>query len=404
MKEKRFPEADLPEYIQVIADKMNTCEADVPPYQTLPLNPDRKAVLKTFADEMYGEIPPACEMKLVTKNEGIVFGGIGIRKEIDMIFTNNGVERTLHMLLYIPAQRTGKVPCFFGLNFLGNIDTTHDTEVTFYPFKRYQSEFVWHADRRVEAGSYGGKADRWDFEKVLKAGFASATICCFDCFPDHPDGFDGSILPLFFSHKEWDAPERRCPGAISAWAWGYLRAVDCLLQQPEIDGEKIIVHGLSRLGKTALWAGANDERIAMTGSICSGCCGAKMTRRHFGEDLGWLLFWRKYWFMPGICDFIDRDTEVPFDQQQLMAAISPRKLYVASADLDEYADPFGEFTATKLAAAAWGSSLVSAEFPAAGNGVGDENVRYFMRKGEHNITPENWDDLLVYAGKIFLNN
>ena len=128
-----------------------------------------------------------------------------------------------------------------------------------------------------------------------------------------------------------------------------------------------------------------------------------MTRRHFGEDLGWLLFWRKYWFMPGVCDFIDRDTEIPYDQQQLMAAIFPRKLYVASADLDEFADPLGEFTAAKLAASAWKSTLASAEFPAAGSGAGDDNVRYFMRKGEHNITPENWDDLLAHAGKIFLN-
>ena len=403
MKEKRFADRNLPEYIQIVADKMNTCEAEVPPYQALPLMSDRQKILDTFAENMYGEIPPACPFETVIKNEALVFGGIGIRKEIDLIFRNNGVERTLHMLLYIPAERQGKVPCFFGLNFLGNIDTTNDTGVTFYPFARYKSEFIWHADRRVEAGAFGGKAYRWDFEKVLKAGFASATICCFDCFPDHPDGFDESILPLFYSRSEWDKPDRRCPGAISAWAWGYLRAVDCLISQPEIDGGKIIAHGLSRLGKTALWAGANDERIAMTVSICSGCCGAKMTRRHFGEDLGWLLFWRKYWFVSPLFDYIDRDTEVPWDQQQLMAAIAPRKLYVASADLDEFADPLGEFMAAKLASNAWNSTLQTAGFPAPGSGAGDDNVRYFLRKGDHDFTPANWDDLLDYAGKIFLN-
>ena len=87
-----------------------------------------------------------------------------------------------------------------------------------------------------------------------------------------------------------------------------------------------------------------------------------------------------------------------------MAAIATRKLYVSSADQDEYADPLGEFTAARLAAAAWDSSLVSAEFPAVGNGAGDDSVRYFLRKGEHNFTPENWDDLLAHAGKIFLND
>ncbi|MBO5822373.1 MAG: hypothetical protein J6R86_05110 [Lentisphaeria bacterium] len=404
MKEKRFAESNLPEYIQTVADKMNTCEAEVPPYQVLPLISDRQEILETFAANVYGEIPPACPFETVVKNEAVVFGGIGIRKEIDLIFRNNGIERTLHMLLYIPAKRQGKVPCFFGLNFLGNIDTTNDTGVTFYPFERYKAEFVWHADRRVEAGAYGGKAYRWDFEKVLKAGFATATICCFDCFPDHPDGFDESILPLFYSREDWDAHIRRCPGAISAWAWGYLRAVDCLISQPEIDGGKIIAHGLSRLGKTALWAGANDERIALTVSICSGCCGAKMTRRHYGEDLGWLLFWRKYWFVPPLFDYIERDTIVPWDQHQLMAAIAPRKLYVASAELDEYADPLGEFTAAKFASKAWNSTLQTADFPAPGNGAGDDDVRYFIRSGGHDFTPENWDDLLSFAGKIFLND
>ena len=402
MKEKRFPEQNLPEYIQVVADRMNTCEAEVPPYQALPLIADKAEVLKTFAEKMYGHIPPACKMTLQVKNEAVVFGGIGVRKEIDIICSNNGVERVLHMLLYIPTERSGKVPCFFGLNFLGNIDTTTDEGVTFYPFERHQSEFVWHADRRVNEGCYGGKAYRWDFEKVLKAGFASATICCFDCFPDYPDGFKESILPLFCTEEEWESDPHRS-GAISAWAWGYLRAVDCLIAQPEIDGSKIIAHGLSRLGKTALWAGANDERIAMTVSICSGCCGAKMTRRHFGENLGWLLFWRKYWFVPGLCDYIDNDIEIPFDQQQLMAAIAPRKLYVASADKDDYADPLGEFTAAKCAASAWQSSMVNAEFPAANCGTGDDSVRYFLRAGEHDFTPVNWDDLLDHAGKLFLN-
>ena len=141
MKEKRFAESNLPEYIQIVADKMNTCEADVPPYQALPLISDRQTILDTFAANVYGEIPPACPFETVVKNEAVVFGGIGARREIDLIFRNNGIERTLHMLLYIPAKRQGKVPCFFGLNFLGNIDTTVDTGVTFYPFERYKAEF-----------------------------------------------------------------------------------------------------------------------------------------------------------------------------------------------------------------------------------------------------------------------
>ena len=401
MKEKRFPEQNLPGDVQLKADNMNTREADIPAFEALPLCADRTAVLDVFAREMYGPIPPRCEMILQTKNEAEVFGGLGIRREIDIICRNRGIERTLHMLLYLPAKTMGKVPCFFGLNFPGNIATTADTGATFYPFRCYTADSAWYADRRAGAGEFGSKRDRWEFEKVLKAGFASATICYFDCFSDHPDGYDESIMPLFCDRELWGSPQRPT-GAVSAWAWGIQRAVDVLSQQPEIAADRIVVHGLSRLGKTALWAGANDERIALTVSFCSGTCGAKMTRRYFGESLEWLLHWRPYWFVPSLAQYVKKDTVIPFDQQQLMAAIAPRGLYVASASLDDYADPKGEFLAAKAASEAWEDDpLKGCDFPAVKCGTGNGNVRYFLREGEHNCTPENWDDLIRFTAKFF---
>ena len=95
---------------------------------------------------------------------------------------------------------------------------------------------------------------------------------------------------------------------------------------------------------------------------------------------------------------------MPFDQQQLMALIAPRKLYVASAVDDPYADPKGEFLATLTASAAWGNSGIApgTPMPQAGCGAGNDSVRYFIREGIHDCTPENWDDLLKFATKHFL--
>lgn len=385
MAEKRFAEANLPEHIQQIADSMNLDQSTVPDYTVDPLpqtDAERAGVLEYFTHHVYGEIPPVCEtLEFQVRSAGSAFDGLAERREIDIVCGNNGVERVLHMLLYLPVERNGKVPCFFGLNFVGNIDTTGDPEVTFFPFERYHAEFAWHNDRRADESGRGVHAYRWEYEKVLKAGFAAATICYFDLFPDHPDGFEKSIMPMFYSAELWKSPQRPS-SAVSAWAWGISRAIDCLLTLPEIDGNKIIVHGLSRLGKTAIWAGANDPRIAMTVSICSGTLGAKLTRRHFGENLDWLLFWREYWFLPEMQSFRQRDREMPVDQHALLSLIAPRALYVASAEDDDYADPTGEKLALLHASKAWSEP---------------DKTRYFIRPGGHDFTTENWIDLLDFC-------
>ena len=415
MQKKAFPESNLPPDIQEKADRMNLEESLVPPFKILPLpftadtpavqcSAARKQVLETFTEKLYGKIPPRCqELKFILRSSGTAFNGLAERREIDIVCANNGISRTLHMLLYLPVDRKEDIPCFLGLNFTGNHATTFDPEVTFFPFTRKNHPSPWLHDGRADENQRGSKADRWEFERVVKAGFASATICMFDAFPDFPEGFAESIMPMFYSAEEWDSPSRPS-GAISAWVWGLMRGIDALEVQSGIDPHKIIVHGLSRQGKTAIWAGANDPRIAMTASICSGTCGAKMSRRYFGENIEWLDQWRKYWFVPSFENFIGKDTVMPFDQHQLMALIAPRKLYVASASNDPYADPLGEHLATVCASAAWGTDGLAPDtpFPADSSGQGENAVRYYLRKGEHACTPENWEDLLKFAALHFL--
>ena len=415
MKEKAFPEANLPADIQAKADRMNLEENLVPPYTALPIpvTPEMSAVEKSaarektlgiFTRELYGEIPPRCEkMEFILRAKGTAFDGKAERREIDILCTNNGVSRTLHMLLYLPVKRSGQIPCFLGLNFTGNHATTTDPEVTFFPFVRKTHPSAWLNDGRAEEHQRGTKADRWSFEMAVEAGFASATICMFDACPDYPEGLPEGILGMFYSPEELAAPDRKT-ACISAWVWGLMRGIDALENLADIDPRKIIVHGLSRQGKTAIWAGVNDPRIAMTISVCSGTCGAKMTRRYFGENIEWLDQWRKYWFVPSFENFVGKDTEIPFDQQQLMSLIAPRLLYVASATNDPYADPAGEHLATVMASQAWGCDGLApaTAFPAPSTGIGENAVRYYLRAGEHACTPENWADIIKFASKHFL--
>ena len=414
--EKRFASENFPPEIQKLADQMNLSESAVPPY-SLPsvqsktaaefVRKERPQILHAFEEVLYGAIPP----KTAQMDVDIVaecpdaFDGLATRREIDIRVAQNGLSRTLHLLLYIPNDRKGKVPVFFGLNFKGNHACTADPEVRFNVSKIYPrlNDSPRFADTRVGIDQRGFADGRWCIETVLKRGYAAATMCYFDIYPDHPYGFEDSILRLFFDKKTFDSAERPC-GAISAWAWGVSRAVDVLEMQTELNADKIMVHGLSRLGKTALWAGANDQRIALSVSFSSGTCGAKLSHRYCGEDFAWIDLWNPHWMVPKFREYIGHDAEIPVDQHQLLACIAPRLAYVASATLDDYADPRGEFLSTVKASEYYrlfGSSGVGVseeQLPSPGERL-EGDIGYYLRTGEHNCTPENWAALLDYADK-----
>ena len=412
---KRFANENFPPEIQEKAERMNTDESKVPAFELppLPVNDHttgcefqtfiRPRIIAAFEKYMYGVIPPRCE-ELVFKvtSEGIALNGLALRREVDIICRHKGMERILHMLTYLPCNVQNRVPVFFGLNFKGNHCISHDPGAVFHPFERYapvNPDSLRQADGRLDESGRGEVAGRWDVENVLKRGYAVATICYFDIYPDVPAGFEKSIMRMFYTPEVWNSGQRDS-GAISAWAWGIRRGLDYLETVPEIDSNKIAVHGHSRLGKTALWAGATDQRIALTISNCSGTCGAKLCHRHFGENFEWIHYWNTHWFRPEFEQYILRDLEYPIDQHMLMAAVAPRLLYVASGSLDEYADPRGEFEAAAAASPAWrisgGSGLGTVTFPPCGKLIGNE-IGYYLRQGEHAFTPENWSVLLDFA-------
>ena len=147
---KQFASENLPPHVQDIADTMNVEMEKIPPFKvpSLPfdntlspalfLNKKRQELRKGFEEKIFGYIPPRCdELIFKVTSEEAAFENLAIRREIDIICRHNGMERILHLLLYIPANAKGRVPVFFGLNFKGNHACTKDPGVTFHPFDRY---------------------------------------------------------------------------------------------------------------------------------------------------------------------------------------------------------------------------------------------------------------------------
>ena len=126
-------------------------------------------------------------------------------------------------------------------------------------------------------------------------------------------------------------------GQYSAWAWGVSRLIDGLELVQDvlpIDLKHIAVTGCSYAGKMALFAGAFDERIALTLAIESGGGGATSWRYSHSEPAGSveLIDNTDYnWFMNSMKDFSgDNVWRLPEDHHELMAMCAPRALFVTA--------------------------------------------------------------------------
>lgn len=124
-------------------------------------------------------------------------------------------------------------------------------------------------------------------------------------------------------------------GQYSAWAWGVSRLIDGLeLVQNvlPIDLKHIAVTGCSYAGKMALFAGAFDERIALTVAQESGGGGATSWRYSQSEPAGSVegIGNTDYnWFMNSMHQFAgDSVSKLPEDHHELMAMCAPRALFV----------------------------------------------------------------------------
>ena len=365
----------------------------------------RPEILELFREGVYGRSPeaPARTLFSLASVDDASLNGLATRREVNIGLTGTTAGPVMKLLLYIPSaseKLKRRVPIFLGLNFYGNHTIHSDRGISLAQGWIPNDSLT---DGRPAAMLRGVQSSSWPVETILRHGYGLATAHYGDIGPDRADGLDTGIHGWYQETGLFQrAPDSW--GALAGWAWGLSRAMDYLVQDPNVASDKVAVLGHSRLGKAALWAGAQDERFAMVISNNSGCGGAALSRRRFGETVAEINEAFPHWFCENFRRFAGHEDLLPVDQHALLCLIAPRPLYVASAQLDLEADPMGEFLAAKHANPVYrllGTDGLAIEQLPAADAPMMGRIGYHIRRGRHGITSFDWSQFIAFASKHF---
>ena len=344
-------------------------------------NQRRAEILNDFQSEMYGRIPqntPKVTWE-VTGTDGSAAKGTAIMKSVVGHIDNLRYPRaspSINITMYTPSNAAGPVPLI--------------VVVVAGP------------------GGYGGQGAGGPepapqpnppatspLYQLLAIGWGYATMEVGPIQNDNSQGLSSGIIALT------SAGQPRKPddwGVLSAWSWGLSRSIDYFETDKSVDAKQLGVEGHSRYGKATLLAAALDPRWAIAFASCSGECGAKPSRRNYGEtmddDAG------SYWMDGNFRKYAGRWNDLPVDSNELIGLVAPRPLFLTGGTGDQWADPHGAFLAAVAAGPVYRllgkKDLGTTEMPPPDAALISGELAFRYHNGPHTDTLD-WPTFLQFA-------
>ena len=423
----------IPATLVLLAASSLCLSAEFPDFKSLPARPEvpdplvmldgtrvttaadwntrRKPELQAlFQHYMYGYLPSKPGKWIVEEvlfTDPTFLDGKATLSESRLAFFAPDLKQRLHVLLVLPNKKSGPVPVFVGMNFCGNHALAKHPKIHIPETWVYKSCAGSENEHATEKGR-GTQAETWNLDLIVDRGYALANFYSGDIDPDTADFSDG-IEPAFYKPGQ-TSPGPSDAGAISAWAWGYHRVIDFLIEKHSsaIDVKRIAAVGHSRNGKTTLLAAAMDDRIALAIPHQAGCGGTAPSRvaidRKDVETIRRINTVFPHWFCDNFVLFNETPDKLPFDQHCLLALCAPRPVLYSNAVEDQWANPDGQFEMLKGAAPVYallGTTGLEVKERPASRVLLDSKLGYFIRPGKHSMDREDWGIFLDYADKHF---
>ena len=374
--EARIPRYDLP-------DPLVTAEGKPVTTADQWRNIRRPQILSLFANFIYGAVPvppdPIAQTYHVIKEDKSFMGGKVTKLDVSIRFKNRKGTAQTHIIIFIPNHASKLVPAFMMMSF----DNPRGGSF------QLSSSRKGHLRNGVPLGL------------LADQGYAYISVYHGNLVGHNEVSFGGGIHKLFFRDGQ-SFPKAHEWGVLAANAWTGMRALDYLETNDRVDANRVAVMGHSKMGKATLWAAAQDERFALAISAQSGCGGAALWRRKYGETMAKLNRF-PHWLCINARKFNEREDDLPVDQHMLLSLVAPRPVYVASGTADTWADPHGEFQSANHAGPVYRllgkKPLSTTKLPPPNQPLLDGDIGYHIRTGGHSIEPYDWQQFIKFADR-----